>query len=57
MTDTNKTPEQMYEDLMLDYEEGYHEYTDIYNPEGYTEMLDGLTEDELEELWNDKFGD
>jgi hypothetical protein len=53
MTD-NKTIKDMYEELIVDYDEGYHEYDD-YNPEGYMEYLDGLTEDELTELYNETF--
>jgi hypothetical protein len=53
MTDI-KTIKDMYEELSLEYDERYHE-EDNYNPEGYMEYLDGLTEDEIEELYNETF--
>jgi hypothetical protein len=53
MTNT-LTIKDMYEELSVNYDECYHE-EDNYNPEGYMEYLDGLTEDEIEELYNETF--
>jgi hypothetical protein len=53
MTDTLSIGD-MFEELMQDYHEGYHD-DDSYNPAGYDEYLNSLTDDELTELYNDKF--
>jgi hypothetical protein len=57
MTETKPTLQEMYEQLMLEYDETMHEEEEYYNPEGYQEYLDGLSDDELTELYNDKYGD
>jgi hypothetical protein len=57
MNETKPTLEDMYEQLMLDYHETMHEEEEYYNPEGYEQYLDGLSDDELTELYNDKYGD
>jgi hypothetical protein len=44
----------MFEELMRDYDEGYHD-DDSYNPEGYEEYLNSLTDDEFELLYNERF--
>lgn len=49
------TLEDMYNELHQNYVECYHEDSDMFNPDGYAEYLDGLTDDELTELFNDTF--
>jgi hypothetical protein len=44
----------MFEELSVNYDEQYHD-DDSYNPEGYMEYLDGLTDDELTELYTNTF--
>jgi hypothetical protein len=53
MTDTLSIGD-MFEELMQDYHERYHD-DDSYNPEGYEEYLNSLTDDEIEELYNETF--
>lgn len=58
-TNTNTLPTlgDMYEQLMLNYHECYHEEGDYYNPEGYEEYLDGLSDQELTDLYEETYGD
>ena len=44
----------MFEGLMQNYDELYHD-DDEYNPEGYEEYLNSLTDDEFTALCNDTF--
>jgi hypothetical protein len=54
MTNT-LTIEDMYTELSQNYDEMYHDHPDCYNPENYEEYLNGLTDDELTELYNETF--
>jgi hypothetical protein len=54
MTD-EMTLEDMYEELHLNYVEMYHEDSDVFDPDGYSEYLDKLSDEELIELYNDTF--
>lgn len=47
----------MVEQLLLNYDEMYHDDPDGYNPEGYEEYLDGLCEEDLTELYDETYGD
>jgi hypothetical protein len=53
MTDTLSIGD-MFEELMRDYDEGYHD-DDSYNPEGYEDYLNSLTDDEFELLYLERF--
>jgi hypothetical protein len=48
------TDQEMFEELMRDYDEGYHD-DDSYNPEGYGDYLESLTDDEFELLYLERF--
>jgi hypothetical protein len=48
------TDQEMFEELMRDYDEGYHD-DDSYNPEGYEDYLNSLTDDEFELLYLERF--
>jgi hypothetical protein len=48
---------QMFEDLMTNYVEMYHEDPEYFNPDGYEEYLYSLDDDEFNEEYNKFFGD
>ena len=45
---------EMFEELMQEYDERYHD-DDTYNPEGYEEYLNSLDDDELVVEYNERF--
>jgi hypothetical protein len=47
----------MFEELMTNYIERYHEEGDFYNPDGYEYYLNSLDDDEFIEVYNETFGD
>ena len=48
---------QMFEELMTNYIEMYHEDQDVFNPDGYEEYLNSLDDDDFNEEYNKFFGD
>jgi hypothetical protein len=48
--------DEMFDALMLEYVERYHEEED-FNEEAYAEYLYELTNDEFNELYTETFGD
>jgi hypothetical protein len=52
---TNMTEYDMMTELLQNYDELYHDHPDCYNPQGYEDYLNELSEEELTELYNDTF--
>jgi hypothetical protein len=51
------TLDDMQTELIRNYDERYHEEEEYYDPEGYEEYLNGLTDEKLTDLYEETFGD
>ena len=49
--------DEMFEQLMTNYHEMYHEEGEYYNPEWYEEQLNNMDDDQLTEEYNNYYGD